>query len=271
MLSHENIACNYVVQALDIPALRFLDANCPQPRMIEWIDRASDRRLRPTTVWQLNRTLQMPRVSPSVRRLHENSGIRSIFSSETERNMFSRDFATAKSKERAFRNDFVTASFKSLHQTTIAVTHLLEAGLPAKALHILQSKDALDEDRLELPGGHGKLELASDMTIGGLLGIALGLVVLSVPVVGAVTVGGLLTTSAMGVLPAISGLLGVTGSAMTKMVSDHDVDGNALDYYKRQIQRGAVLLSLDLRECPSSSRLGVEQLLIALGAVINKR
>lgn len=270
MQTQDNLSCNYVVRALDIPVLRFLDASCPQPRKIEWIDRASDRRLRPTTVWQLNRTLQMPGVSPSVRRLHENSGIRSIFDSEAERNSFSRYFATAKSVEGAFRKDFVTASFKSLPETTAAITQLLEMGFAAQTIHVVQSQDALDESRMDLPHGHGKLELASNMTIGGLLGMALGLAVLSVNVAGVVAVGGLLATSTMGVVPAISGLLGVTGSAMAKMVSDHDVDGNALAYYQRQIQRGAVLLSLDLRGC-SASRSGVEQLLIALGAVINKR
>lgn len=270
MQLQDNLAFNYVVRALDIPALRFLDANCPQPRKIEWIDRTSDRRLRPTTVWQLNRTLQMPSVSPSVRRLHENSGIRSAFNSETERNAFARYFTTAKSMEGDFRANFLTASFKSLQEAATATTHLLEIGLPAHAIHILQSKSLLDMSKLDLPDGHGKLELANDMTIGGLMGIALGLVVLAVPVAGVVTLGGLLTTSAAGMVPAISGLLGVTGSAMAKMVSDHDVDGNALAYYQRQIQRGAVLLSLDLRECPAS-RIGVEQLLLALGAVINKR
>jgi hypothetical protein len=262
------LACNYVVKALDIPALRFLDETCPAPQKIEWINRANDRRLRESTISQLNRTLQMPNVSPSVRQLHHTSGIRTCFGREQERNLFARCFARAQEKHTEFQTHFVTANFTTLDAAKSATAYLLDCGVAAQDIHLIQSCDMLDVSRLELPDGHGKLELVGTLTVGGLLGMAIGLAAVCMPAIG--LAGGLLAAQTATIAPTVGGLLGVTGSAMTKMVSDHDVDGNALSYYAKKILRGAILLSVDLRD---SNRLrpGVEQLLIACGGTIQRR
>lgn len=48
-------------------------------------------------------------------------------------------------------------------------------------------------------------------------------------------------------MASVSGVIGATGGAIAKMLTDHDVDGVSAEYYGRQIKRGKLLLSVDTR------------------------
>jgi uncharacterized membrane protein len=56
-----------------------------------------------------------------------------------------------------------------------------------------------------------------------------------------------LAASALTSIATVGGILGATGGALARMLTDHDVDGVAARYYEEQIQRGKVFVSVDTR------------------------
>ncbi len=247
MQSHDNASYCFVIKAQEIPALGFMQPESPRPCEVKWIDRGTDRQLRPTTVQLLLRTLHMPNASKSVRHLREVAGLKSIFATTDDRKVFARHFATARALEARNGAAIVTASFPSAAAAHEASAALLDFGVAQHAICIMQSVAELDQDSLNLPRGHGRLEVAGTTVTGGVLGMMVGIAFLTLPISGLAAAGGLLTASAMTIIPTVSGLIGATGSAIAKMVSDFDVDGHALAYFASQVRRGAVLVSIDTR------------------------
>src|SRR5437868_15373520 len=88
----------YVIRAAELPALNCLDHSCPQPFKIEWINRGTNRHLRPTSVDLLLRTLFHRGNSPSVVELHESAGLRAFFRTEIERRQFAAAFTAARGR-----------------------------------------------------------------------------------------------------------------------------------------------------------------------------
>ena len=86
----------FVIKPEEIAALNYLSSNHPRPQTVEWINRSMDRKLRQSSVDMLLRTLHRDISSPSVVKLHRDSGLRVVFTSERDRNAFSRLFAEAK-------------------------------------------------------------------------------------------------------------------------------------------------------------------------------
>jgi hypothetical protein len=54
---------------------------------------------------------------------------------------------------------------------------------------------------------------------------------------------------------AASGVLGATGGAIARMLTDHDVDGVSASYYQEQIRRGKIFVSVDVRDAPEQREL----------------
>ncbi|MBT8389538.1 MAG: hypothetical protein KJP13_07820, partial [Altererythrobacter sp.] len=69
-----------------------------------------------------------------------------------------------------------------------------------------------------------------------------------VPGVGPLAAAGALAASAIPSVASVSGIIGATGGAVAKMLTDHDVDGVMAEYYDRQIKRGKVFVSVDQRQ-----------------------
>ncbi len=257
-------AQTYVIKALDVSALSFLGPDSPRPCHVEWINRGTDRNLRRSTVQQLARTFHQENASPSVRHLQAVAGLRAVFVSSKERNDFASRFKAALAAEQAQRQHFVTAIFPSSEVARRAIAPLLNRGIPQDALYLMADASQLTSSCLQVPKGHGTMEVAGATAGGGLLGTMLGVAILSIPGVGAVMATGALAATSLTAVATVSGILGATGGAVAKMVSDFDVDGNTSKYYAEQIRRGLVVLSIDARLC-AAGQGDVRQLLINLG------
>lgn len=86
---------SFVIKAEELPALNRIGADFPRPQALEWIDRGRDTKLRPTTIEMLVRTLFRDTPSPSVKRLHHSAGLRVVFRSESDRQLFATMFRKA--------------------------------------------------------------------------------------------------------------------------------------------------------------------------------
>jgi hypothetical protein len=87
----------FVIKAEELPILSRMRRDYPSPRRLEWINRGTDQRLRPTTVQMLLRTLFKDTPSPSIGRLHNSTGLRVVFGTDAELRAFSLAFQKARS------------------------------------------------------------------------------------------------------------------------------------------------------------------------------
>lgn len=257
-------AKSYVIRALEVSALNFLEPDSPQPCHVEWINRGTDRNLRPSTVQQLMRSFHRENVSPSVRKLQDAAGLKAVFATSEERNTFANLFNAARATENEQKQHIVSAIFSCRADAKWATSRLLEVGIPIDALCFMEEASQLAEHDLRWPKGHGKFEVVGATAGGGLLGAVLGVAIFSIPGVGAVAVTGVLAATALSSVATVSGIIGATGGAIAKMVSDFDVDGLAAEYLVEQIRRGSVVVSIDARIC-ESKQVEIQQILIALG------
>jgi len=127
----------YVIKAEDIAALNYLDPDHPRPLLIEWINRGTDRKLRPTSIDLLMRTMDRDDVSPSVQSLHQSSGLRVMFGSDEERDRFANAFTGACAQLTVKRQFHVASMFDNLEQAEAVVLQLKDAGVPEKAISML--------------------------------------------------------------------------------------------------------------------------------------
>ncbi len=260
----------FVVKPEQIPALNYLDDECPKPEQVEWINRATDQRLRPSSVDQLLRTLFKENVSGSLSNLQNSAGLRAIFTSEKERNSFASHFKSAVREEVETRQFAVTAIFKSPDLAEQAMLALLDEGVPEEAFCILSKASGFVGDSLTWPNGHGRLEITGATAGGGIAGALFGLAIFAIPGVGPVAAAGAAAASAFGSVAALSGVIGATGAALSKVLSDFDVDGLATNYLEQEIKRGSVFVTIDTRVCPKK-REEITRQLIKLGGQVPKR
>ncbi|MBX7495964.1 hypothetical protein K3172_08885 [Qipengyuania sp. 6B39] len=239
----------YVVKAADFPALYYLDQSHPRPARTQWINRATDQPLRRSTIEMLLRTMFVDTNTPSVRKLHQTSGLRASFSSDRDRDRFARVFDGARSRFEATHDTVLTAAYDDEAAAERIVSSLHDAAIPREAISLVwRTSQYLDAD-YRAEEGHSVTSVAGTMLGSGLAGAMLGVGVLVVPGVGPVAVAGALTASAFGSIAAVSGIIGATGGAIAKMLSDHDVDGVSAGLYEQEIRRGKVFLSIDTRKC----------------------
>ena len=79
----------YVIRAEELILLNDMPADHPRPVCLEWINRGTDQKLRPTSVDLLLRTMyRSTSPSPSVARLHQTAGLRVRFGSNADRDRF---------------------------------------------------------------------------------------------------------------------------------------------------------------------------------------
>jgi hypothetical protein len=241
-----------VIKAEELAAVNYLPEDHPRPIRVEWINRGTNQRLRPTTTNMLLRTLFQPVETPSVQKLHESSGLRVVLQSEADRETFAHAFQEACAREQAAKGFVVTAIFADLEAAEDAIEALHVAGVEPNAVSMLARASHFSDLGSEWPEGHSTLSVTGAVASGGVAGAMLGLAVLLVPGVGPVAAAGALASSAITSVASVSGIIGATGGAIAKMLTDHDVDGVSAEFYDRQIKRGKVFVSVDTRETQTS-------------------
>lgn len=237
----------YVIKAEELRAINYLAPDHPRPRSVEWINRGTDQTMRPTTTAMLLRTLYKPTRSPSVQKLHDSAGLRVVFRSEKDRESFAAAFRKACEQERVLKDEIVCAMFDNREIAEKAISGLRQKGVPSRAISLLFRASQFMDTEAEWPQGHTPLSVASAIAGGGVAGALVGIGVLLVPGVGPVAAGGAIAASALSSMASVSGVIGATGGALAKMLTDHDVDGVTAQQYDDEIRRGKVFLSVDTR------------------------
>lgn len=237
----------FVIKPQELPALNFLCPGHPRPIRTEWINRATDKPLKPSSVEVLLRTLHIDMASPSVVRLHRSAGLRTVFRSDREREVFANEFSAAKAREAVGKHHLVTAIFVDRPSAEQAIYGLRCAEVPDAAISLLSRASCFIDSDVEWPEGHGIFSVAGASTGAGVAGAILGVAILLVPGMGPTAAAGALISSVVSKVAAASGIIGATGGAIARMLTDHDVDGVSATYCEQQIQRGHIFLSVDTR------------------------
>ncbi|MFA7588682.1 MAG: hypothetical protein WCY11_21260, partial [Novosphingobium sp.] len=176
----------FVVKPEELFALNYLAQSCPRPQSVEWINRGTNQKLRPSSIDMLLRTLFQDVASPSVVRLHRTSGLRVMFRSEREREKFAAAFAEAQARNKTASGMRLSAIFNNRNSAERAVAALTAADVPESAISLLwRASQFLDTD-FKWPAGHSMLSVAAATGGGGLAGATLGVLLLAVPGVGQV-------------------------------------------------------------------------------------
>ena len=230
-LSSQNTAAtgpSYVIKGEELPALPFLNPAHPQPVTLEWINRGTDQKLKPSTVQMLLRTADSPGASDSVLRQHEAMGLRATFASEADRGAFAAAFTSAVAHEAISNGNREAAFFAAKDAADAAILELVAGGIDPAAISALARSETG-----ELIRGHSRLRVASATAGGGLAGALLGMVLLTIPGIGAVAAFG-----------SIAGIIGATGGALAVMLSDIDVDGRDPFEIERKLAAGKTFVAV---------------------------
>jgi hypothetical protein len=236
---------SFVVKAEGLPALNCLPSDHPRPQATEWINRGTNQKLRPTSVEMLLRTLYRENASASVVKLRGSAGLRLTFRNDRDRDKFADAFSAAMKRSQSTTSQLVTALFANRASADRAVERLKGAGIPDTAIAVLWRLSQFVNTEGQWDLGHSKRSVAGAVAAGGLAGALLGAAVLLVPGVGAVAAAEILVAGAISQVTAVGAVIGSTGGAIARMLSDHDVDGVSAGYYEQQIRRGKIFIAVD--------------------------
>ena len=235
----------FVIKAEELTALNFLSPDDPRPQAVEWIDRGTDRALKPSSVDMLLRTLHLDIASKSVVRLHRSAGLRTIFRTEEERDRFAIAFARARELRSFWALHTVSAIFEDRTRALKAMADLRNAGIPQRSISIFSQASHFLEKDFKPGEGHSLASVAGSMAGGGLAGVMLGLAILAIPGIGAVGIASALASTTGSELAIFSGVAGATGAAIAKMLTDHDVDGVSASLFAQRLRRGKIFVSVE--------------------------
>lgn len=260
-MRHETIIIPaYVVKAAELPALHCLSPGFPRPVAVEWINRGTDQRLRPSSVEMLLRTLFDDHGSPSVVRLHQSTGLRFLFEHLRDRDAFASSVSEARALESVRACNLVCRIFGGIEDASAAAADLAGAGVSADSISMVyRPVNETDFGSLHR-AGHSKTSVAAAVAGGGFAGAILGVVALSIPGIGPVVAAGPLAAAAFNCMAGLSAAIGATGGAIARMLSDEDVDGREATGFEQQVRWGKVLVSVDLRKLGNKNEV-VERVL----------
>lgn len=139
----------------------------------------------------------------------------------------------------------MTAIFDGRDKAETAIAALHDEGISPSAISLLCRASHFGDPEANWPEGHDTLSITGAVAGGGVAGALLGVAFLFVPGVGPLAAAGAIAGSAISSVASVSGIIGATGGAVAKMLTDHDVDGVMAEYYDRQIKRGKVFVSVD--------------------------
>jgi hypothetical protein len=231
----------YVIKGEELAALHFLNPAHPKPVTLEWINRGTDKGLKPMTVRMLLRTLEGPPASPSVDRQRRAMGLRAAFANDQDRSAFAAAFLAATAQEAVSRGNREAAFFRHRDEADKAILDLVAGGIDAGSI-IALACDPSDEPRK----GHSSLRVASATAGGGLAGMLLGVAFLTIPGIGVVSAFGAIAVSAITNVASVSGIIGATGGAIATMLSDLDVDSRDPFEIERKLLAGRTFVAVEL-------------------------
>ncbi|NBS23211.1 MAG: hypothetical protein EBS78_04350 [Altererythrobacter sp.] len=234
-----------MIKTEELVAVNYLADDHPRPESVEWINRGTDQVLGPTTTDMLLRTLFQPAASPNEQKLNDSSGLRVIFRSGSERERFATAFCDAIAKERATTEYVVTAIFDDRGKADAAIVALHHEGISPAAISLPCRASHFGDPESNWPEGNSSMSITGAVAGGCIAGALLGVAFLFVSGVGPLATAGALAASAIPSVASVSSIIGATGGAVDKMLTDHDVDGFMVDYYDRQIRRGKVFVSVN--------------------------
>ncbi|WP_435418075.1 hypothetical protein WAB17_00420 [Parerythrobacter aurantius] len=237
---------HFVVRADELGALNHLPDDCPQPRASEWINRGTDRPLRPSSIDLLLRTMHNEIASESIVKLQREAGLRLQFANEAERRLFAAQMAQAHADLASMQKTHCAATFDSLRQARDAVAVLVTRQIPGEAISMLWRANLFLDPDINWHEGHSAASVAGATLAGGIAGTAFALALLLVPGIGPVAAAGALASSALGAVASFGGIAGATGGAIARMLTDQDVDGVAANFYEKQVERGKVVVWVNI-------------------------
>jgi hypothetical protein len=247
MQSDAPVLPSYVVKAQDLSALNCLASDHPRPQLVEWINRGTNQKLRPSSVEMLLRTLYRDVAPPSVVKLQRSAGLRMVFRSDHDRDNFASAFQEAKERSLTSENHLVSAIFADRASAERAVQRLKSAEIPQNSIALLWRLSQFVNTDGEWEDGHSKRSVVGAVAAGGVAGALIGTAVMLIPGVGPVAVAGVIATTALSQVAAVSAAIGSTGGAIARMLTDHDVDGVSASFYEQQIRRGKIFMAVDTR------------------------
>lgn len=234
----------YVIKADELFALNFLTTADPRPQSVDWIDRGTDKVLKPSSVEVLLRTLDEDIVSRSVARLHRNAGLRANFRTESERNKFATAFASAKELQVSTAHSHTTALFEDRNAAMRALKALRSAGVADESVSLMaRANEFLGADVFD-HAGHSRSSVAYSVAGGSVTGLLFGMMILALPEIGILAAIGTLATSTGSSFAVFSSIAGATGGALARMLSDNDVDGVASEKFAQIIHSGKIYVSV---------------------------
>lgn len=264
------VAPAFVIKPRDLHALNYLAPDHPRPCASQWIDRGTNKRLQPSSVAMLMRTLSQDIASPSVVRLHRAAGLRVTFDSAGERDAFAAAICAARKPANEDRAHRLTAMFGDRREAEEAMAMLARAGIAEEAMTLLWRANQLTDTDFRWRQGHTRRSVSGATGGGAIAGLALGVALLAVPGVGPIAAAGALASAGASSVAAVSAIIGATGGAITRMLSDHDVDGVSANGCEQHLARGRVYLSIDTRRT-GEPRSHIADLLSQNGGRISKR
>lgn len=200
----------------------------------------------------LLRTLTAPQNSRSIAQLHETAGLRFVFSSEEDRAKFAAAFATARLRTMAASPNVVGAIFESWTAAEWAVAELIGKGISEDSISLLQRTDIADEPRRLAMASHSPLNVALVTTGAGVIGAMLGVAICFVPGIGMIAAAGAASSSALFSATTVGGIAGATGGAISRLLTDLDIDQADARHIEWQIRSGKVFLCVDTRTTADS-------------------
>lgn len=231
----------YVVKWPELDALGFLADGHPEPVQLEWINRGTNQTLRPTTVGMLLRTRGQSDVSPSVMRQRLAMGLRTVFASEHDRNEFAHMLTSAVVQQDLLLNGNEGAFFAASDNADAAVIDLIASGVSPEKISVLMRTGPATR-------GHSRANVATAMTAGGIAGVLLGMAVIAIPGVGSVAAFGAAATAGGSSLATVGGVIGATGAAIARLLSDADIAAADSAEIERRIKVGHVFVSVKAGE-----------------------
>lgn len=237
------------MKAEELAALNYLRRDHPRPLALAWINRGTDQEMRPTTVAMLLRTLFKGPPSPSVRRLHNSSGLRVSFATTQDRDRFAREFQQARAVELAKRRSELMAVFEKPEAAEAAFAALVAEGVAKPSISILYRAGQFIRSNHSYPAGHSATNVAAVTAGAGLAGAIFGIGLLAIPGVGVVAAAGALASQAAATVGAVGAALGAAGGAMSRVLTDFDVDDREVPFFEMAIRQGKVFVSVDPKTC----------------------
>ncbi|MCJ2178703.1 hypothetical protein [Novosphingobium album (ex Hu et al. 2023)] len=238
----------FVIKAMELPALNYLASGYPKPVTLEWINRGTDVKLKPSKVEQLLRTMFKPNISDSIAKDQANAGLRVGFDSESDRNRFAAEFRKALILQDNSTANVVSGVFPDRTSAEEAVLCLQANGVPGNAISLMWRAGQFMEPDGEFPKGHSKMSIAGATMGGGIAGALVGITLLAVPGVGVLATAGAVAASAVSSIGAIGGAIGATGGAIARLLTDIDIEGREAEYYAERVVKGMVFVAVDLPE-----------------------